>query len=90
MTPEDDRLLSVLGELGADDPDPARSREIIGRATRTIARQRRFARNRVLVTAAVYGAIIAPFAAGTLSAGYIAVAIVQAVLVLRVTQAGIF
>lgn len=59
-------------------------------ATRAIARQRRFAQNRLVITAAVYGALIAPFAAGALSAGFIAAAIVQAIVVLPYAHPGIF
>ncbi len=90
MTAEDDRLLSALADFGLEDPDAARSRTVINRATRTMARRRRFTQNRVLVLAAVYGAIIAPFAAGTLSVGYLAAVVVQAIFVLRIAQAGVF
>jgi hypothetical protein len=88
--PEDDHLLLALRDLGIEDPDPARSRAVLAGATRTIARRRRFAERRIVVMAAVYAAMIAPFAAGALSAGFLAGAIVQAIVVLRYAHGGIF
>ena len=90
MTGEDDRLLRALADLGTEEPDAARARAVLERASRTMARRRLLAQNRVLIMAAAYGALVAPFAAGTLSVGYIAAAVVQAIIVMKVARAGIF
>jgi hypothetical protein len=85
-----DDLLLALGDLPAQEPDPARSRAVLARATRTIASRRRLAQKRFVVTAAVYGRLLAPLATGGLSAGFIAAAVAQAVVVLQRAHAGIF
>jgi len=87
---EDEDLLRALGSLEIREPDPDRSRAVLTGAARTIARRRRLAEKRVVVMAGVYAAMIAPFAAGSLSAGYLAAAVVQALVVLRFAHPGIF
>ncbi len=87
---EDDDLLRALQDLRTEAPNPARSRAVVAEAVRTIARRRRFAERRVVVMAGIYASMIAPFAAGSLSAGYLAAAIVQAIVVLRHAHGAIF
>ena len=88
--PDDEDLLRALRDLGTEEPASDRSRAVVASAVRTIARRRRLTERRVVVLAAVYGAMIAPFAAGGLSAAYLAAAIVQAIVVFRYAHPGIF
>lgn len=88
--PEREAMLGALADLGTREPDADRSRAVVASAVRTIARRRKLTERRVVVLAAVYGATLAPVAAGGLSAAYLAAAIVQAILVLRYAHPAIF
>jgi hypothetical protein len=90
MSPEQEDPLRALRDLGTRQPDAERSRAVVASAVRAIARRRKLTERRVVVAAAVYGATLAPFAAGGLSAAYLAAAIVQAVVVFRYAHTGIF
>jgi hypothetical protein len=89
MTPEEDRLLTALADLGTEDPDPVRSRAIIARAAHAMVRHRRLATGRFALVAWAYRRIVEPIAAGTLSIGFIAAVVAQAIFVLRHTPAGL-
>ncbi len=91
MSPrEDEDPVQALRDLPGREPGADRSRAVLAAAARTIARRRRLAERRLLVMAAMYAGIAAPFAAGSLSAAYLAAIVVQAIIVFRYAGPGIF
>ncbi len=87
---EDDNLLLALRALDRLEPDGERSRVLVERAARPITRRRRAAQSRGLMSAPMYAALIGPVAAGSLSAGYLAAVLIQAIVVFKYAGAGIF
>ncbi len=77
-----DDLLLALRDLAVQESSPTRSTAILAAAAQTIARRRRLAEYRLVLEAAAYGQRIAPFAAGTLAAAFVAAALTQVVVVL--------
>ncbi len=84
--PRDD-LFQALAQLGVEDIDHRRSRDILARATRTLARRRRPSL-RATSLAGFWTRVVEPVAVGALSFAFIAAAVSQTVFVLRHVQDG--
>jgi hypothetical protein len=87
---EPDDLLRLLAGMPVQDLDPSRARVLLARATRTLARRRRFVQGRIALLAGIYGRIVEPVGAGALSVGFIVSVVAQAAFVLLHAHAGVF
>jgi hypothetical protein len=85
---EPDDLMSALADLPRANPDRVRSEALIARATRTIARRRARAEQRLNLLAGIYVRVVEPVAACALSAAFLAAVLVQAIVVITQAHTG--
>jgi len=83
-----DQWLSALEDLGSASPDPARSKALVARATRTIARRRARTEQQMKLLAGIYVRVVEPVAACALSVAFLAAVLGQAVFVIVQAHAG--